>query len=91
MIKQPNFWDRYHEIGRRIAQCRKERNMTQEQFSEKLGISNTHLAAVEASNVKRKLSLDLLFNIADALNVEPKSFLESQEVPFTDVVEKDAK
>lgn len=91
MNKQRKLWDRYRKIGCRIAQCRKSRHMTQEQFSEKLGVSRQHIGAIEAPNVKRKLSLDLLFNMADVLDVEAVWFLESGEVPFADVAEKDEK
>ena len=44
---------------------------SQEQLAEKLGISRQHLASIEAPGMNRGLSLELLFNIATALQVEP--------------------
>lgn len=89
--KQNEHWERYSEIGRRISCYRRRSHMTQEEMAEKLGVSRQHIGAVEAANVKRKVSLDLLFNIADLLEVEPKYFLESQEAPFDSDKEKNAK
>ena len=55
---------------------RKHRNLTQEQLAEMVDISRQHLGAIEAPNIVRPLSLDLLFAIANALDVEPyKLFL----------------
>ena len=66
----------YTELGYNIAYYRKHRNLTQEQLAEMVDISRQHLGAIEAPNIIRPLSLDLLFAIANALNVEPyKLFL----------------
>lgn len=92
MAKKCNdHWDRYSEIGYRISYCRKRKHMTQEEMAEKLDVSRQHIGAIEAPNVKRKISLDLLFNIANLLGVEPKYFLEYQELPLIDITEKDKK
>lgn len=79
--KRNDHWDRYREIGYRISYCRKHRKMTQEEMAEKLDVSRQHIGAIEAPNVNRKVSLDLMFDIADLLGVEPKYFLEYQEIP----------
>ena len=66
----------YTELEYNIAYYRKHRNLTQEQLAEMVDISRQHLGAIEAPNIIRPLSLDLLFAIANALNVEPyKLFL----------------
>ena len=41
-----------------------------------LGISRQHLAAIEAPNMNRGLSLELLFNIATVLEIEPYLLLK---------------
>lgn len=56
--------------------------MTQEELAEKLDVSREHIGAVEAPNVNRKISMDLLFDIADLFGIEPKYFLEYQDIPF---------
>ena len=45
-----------------ISYYRRRRGMSQEQLAEELGISRQHLAAIEAPNMNRGLSLELLFN-----------------------------
>ena len=90
MDKQRN-WERYREIGLRISYCRRRNHMTQEEMAEKLNVSRQHIGAIEASNVKRKVSLDLLFNIADLLGVEPNYFLEEQDIPYVVMQKKDEK
>ncbi len=63
-------------LGLRIAYFRKMRNLTQEQLAEKIGKSAGYIGAVEATNVDRAISLDMLFDIADLLNVPPAKFLQ---------------
>ena len=90
MKKDPNHWERYREIGFRIAYSRKYQKMTQEELAEKLNVSRQHIGAIEAPNVNRKISLDLIFDIADILNIEPKYFLEFQNFPFQKAPETDS-
>lgn len=63
--------ENYRELGYNISYYRKHKNLTQEQLAEKLGISRQHMGAIEAPNIHRPVSLDLLFNIAATLEVEP--------------------
>lgn len=59
-----------------IGYYRKKRGLTQEQLAEALGISRQHLASIEAPGMSRGLSLDLLFNIATVLEIEPYMLLK---------------
>ena len=59
-----------------ISFYRKRKGLSQEKLAEELGISRQHLAAVEAPNMDRGLSLDLLFNIATVLEIEPYLLLK---------------
>lgn len=79
--KEALFAERYKEIGYKIAYCRKHLNLTQEQLAEKIGVSRQHIGAIEAPNVNRKISLDLIFHIADLCEIEPSWFLEYQSMP----------
>lgn len=81
--KHSSHWERYREIGYQISYCRKHMQMTQEEMAEKLNVSRQHIGAIEAPNVNRKISLDLIFDIADLFGVEPKYFLDFQQMPFT--------
>ncbi len=58
-------------LYRAIGYYRKRKGLSQEKMAEELGISRQHLAAIEAPNMDRGLSLDLLFNIAAVLEIEP--------------------
>ena len=71
---------RYVEIGLNVAYFRKLRNLTQEELAEKAGISRSYLSAIEAPNIVKTLSLELLFNLADALDIEPFRLLEFKNI-----------
>lgn len=59
-----------------IDYYRMRKGMSQEQLSEESGISRQHLASIEAPNMDRGLSLDLLLNIATVLEIEPYMLLK---------------
>lgn len=67
--------DLYVEIGFNIAFYRKKRGFTQEALCEKAEISRSHLSAIEAPNLVQGLSIDVLFNIARVLEIEPYKLL----------------
>ena len=71
-----NYDKRYIEIGYNIQCFRKHKGMTQEQLAELVDISRQHLGAIEAPNIVRTVSLDLLFRIADVLEVDVRQLLD---------------
>ena len=68
--------ERYRDLGYAIAYYRKRKGFTQEQVAEKIGISRQHMGAIEAPNMVRAISLDVLFNIAAVLEIEPYLLLK---------------
>lgn len=68
--------ERYRDLGCAIAYYRKRKGYTQEQVAEKVGISRQHMGAIEAPNMIRAISLDVLFNIAAVLEIEPYILLK---------------
>jgi transcriptional regulator with XRE-family HTH domain len=66
-----NNSERITEIGYAIAYYRKKSKLSQEQVAEMVGISRQHMGAIEAPNMSRGLSIELLLNIATVLKVEP--------------------
>ena len=70
---------KYIELGYNIAYYRKHAGLTQEQLAERLGVSRQHIGAIEAPNICRLISLDLLFNIAAVLDVDPARLLTFRE------------
>lgn len=70
---------KFIEVGYNIAYYRKHAGLTQEQLAERVGISRQHMGAIEAPNLCRPVSLDLLFNIATALGIEPFKLLQFRD------------
>ena len=69
------------DIANKIKSYRNKQSVTQEQLAEKVGISRQHLASIEARGMNRGLSLELLFNIATVLEVEPYLLLKFRIEP----------
>ena len=61
------------EIGIRIKELRKDRDLTQEQLAEKINYSDGYVSHIELG--KANISLKLLFNMADVLNEDIEYFL----------------
>ena len=73
--------DRFIQIGITIATVRKLRGMSQEQLAEKAGISRTFLSVIETPSIAAGFSLEVLYNIADALQVSPADLLNASMLP----------
>ncbi len=83
MAKQIDFKnrDRFIQLGIAIAALRKVRGMSQEQLAEKSGVSRSHISAIEAPGLVRPFSLDVFFNIADALEIDPQDLIGATVFP----------
>ena len=77
---EPSFRnrDRFIQLGIVIAAIRKMRGLSQEQLAGKANISRSHLSAIEAPNMVRAFSMDIFFNIADALDVDPSDLIKGK-------------
>lgn len=69
--------DRYRKLGLNVAYYRKDRGYTQEQLSEKIDASISAIGKIETAMVG--ISLDMLFDIADALEIPPNKLLEFRD------------
>lgn len=67
--------EKYIKIGTNIANHRKKLNMTQEELANKVGISYSYITQIEAPKVVKKMSLEVLFDIAEVLNIDIKKLL----------------
>lgn len=74
--------DRFINLGITISVLRKLRGMSQEQLAEKANISRSHLSAIEAPNMVRAFSLEALYDIADAPEIEPGALLDAAASPL---------
>ena len=59
-------------LGLTIAFYRRARGLTQSELAEAVQISRTHMSNIEAPNTKTSISLNLLFDIAEALDIPVK-------------------
>ena len=79
----------YSEIGRRIAQRRKELGLRQTQVCERAGINDKYLSCIErATSIP---SLEVVMKLALALETTPDTFLTGtiryDDEPWKDVAE----
>ena len=69
--------DRFVRLGVAIGAIRKMKGMSQEQLAEKANISRSHLSVIEAPSTVRPFSLEVLFNIADAFDMDIIEIIET--------------
>ncbi|MCC8102279.1 MAG: helix-turn-helix transcriptional regulator [Lachnospiraceae bacterium] len=69
----------YRQLGLTIAYYRKMNGMTQMQLAEAINVSRTHLSNIEAPNMPTSVSLELLFDISDVLEIPIAKLFEFRE------------
>ena len=60
-----------------LKRYRHEKGLTQEQLSERIGISNSFLGMIETG--RKRPNIDMLFRIATALEVRPSTLITALE------------
>ena len=73
--------DRYVQLSIVIAALRKMRGFSQEQRAEKANVSRSHISSIEVPGIARPFSLEVFFNIADALEIAPADLLNASIFP----------
>ncbi len=73
--------DRFIQLGIAISTLRRIRGMSQEKLAEKADISRSLLSNIEAPNMAYSFSLDVFYNIADALEVAPEKLITASVFP----------
>lgn len=83
MSKEVSFknHDRFIQLGIAISSLRKIRGLSQEKLAEKAKISRSLLSVIEAPNIAHCFSLEVFYNIADALNIAPADLLTASLFP----------
>ena len=80
MRMERKFADEYKNLGRNIALYRKKARLTQYGFALKANVSRGYLSQIEADNVDKAPSLDMVFTLAKTLNVPVyKLFMHSHD------------
>lgn len=69
--------EKYRIIAYNLKKLRLQNNMTQKQLADKVGISLSYLSKIEAYNCHKSISLDVLFDIGEALEVNIIKFFEN--------------
>lgn len=73
--------DRFIQLGVAIAALRKLRGYSQEKLAEKAGISRSLVSSIEAPGIANGFSLEVFFDIADALEVDPADLINASVFP----------
>lgn len=83
MSKEVSFKnrDRFIQLGIVIASLRKIRGLSQEKLAEKAHISRSLLSVIEAPNAVHSFSMEVFFDIADALEIAPVDLLKASLFP----------
>lgn len=72
-IKHKNYYTR---LGLNIAYYRKLKGLTQMALAEAVDISRTHMSNIEAPNMPTAISMELVFDIADVLEIPVKTLFD---------------
>lgn len=72
------FAMRYKNIGLKIAYYRKKKGYTQANLAERIGMSTAYLGQIERGNRGNSFSLETLYQIADALEIDVNLLLKSE-------------
>lgn len=70
------YSDRYKKIGQKIKYYRRRKGLTQQELADKISISLSYLTKIEAQNCDKPFSLEVLFEVSDALNIPATCLLE---------------
>lgn len=69
--------EKYRQLGLNIAFYRKQRSLSQFELAEMVDISRTHMSRIETADCA--VSLDVVFDICDALSVSPNKLFDFRE------------
>ena len=75
MLESVKYGERYKTIGQNIAKYRKQKGLSQEELANGVGISYSYIIQIEAPNVVKKMTLEVLFDIAEYLEIDIKDLL----------------
>lgn len=73
--------DRFTQLGIAIASLRKLKGLSQEKLAEKAGVSRTLISTIEAPGMANNFSLEVFFDIADALEIDPADLINAAVFP----------
>ncbi len=69
--------DRFLQLGISISTLRRIRGLSQEKLAEKAHISRSLLSNIEAPNMAYGFSMEVFYDIADALEIAPERLMSA--------------
>ncbi len=69
--------DRLIQLGLTISTLRKYRGLSQEQLAERASVSRSLISSIEAPGLAKSFSLEVFYNIADALDIDPAKLMDA--------------
>lgn len=72
------FAMRYRNIGLKIAYYRKKKGYTQTELAQRIGMSVAYLGQIERGNRGKSFSLAILYQIADALEIDAGILMDNE-------------
>ena len=76
-VMQKQQHEKYKYLGLNIAYYRKEKGLSQSTLAEMVNISRTHMSRIETADCA--VSLDVVFDICDALCVRPSKLFDFRD------------
>lgn len=74
------FAMRYRNIGLKIAYYRKKKGYTQTELAQRIGMSVAYLVQIERGNRGNSFSLAILYQIADALEIDVSVLMNNNDL-----------
>lgn len=71
---KPEYKDLYEKFGLNVVYYRKRLKITQLELAELVDVDRSHISAIELGKVG--VSLDVIFKLADALQIVPKDLFD---------------
>ena len=76
-MMQQQQYIKYKYLGLNIAYYRKQKGLSQSRLAELVNVSRTHMSRIETADCA--VSLDVVFEICDALCVKPSKLFDFRE------------
>jgi len=73
--------DRFIQLGIAISTLRRMRGLSQEKLADKAGVSRSLLSVIEAPSIAKAFSLEVFYDIADALDIDPADLISASVFP----------
>ncbi len=73
---ESRYTDKYIQLAKNIKKYRKRLGLSQEELADKMNISRSYLSKIEAPNYEKSFSIETLFLLAEALEVQVYRLLE---------------